>query len=1159
MVRAAVGATFVVDGITYAIITEDATKTVTLGTYDDNKETFTYPKWSVRIVGISKDSPLIQNREITLPIEATDGVHTYKVVSVGRNNNENGRWAREGLDKIIIPDGINDLWELNSFSSCGVKEIVFPASINKIPENSLSGLPNLEKITIVTIDGVSSNYYVQDGILFETKNGVTRIIRCPTKKTFTDGKYTIPDGVTITRYAFNEVNGLKHLVIGKDLTTFYDDLVGLQRYSVAAGNTSFSTIDGMLASYDKTTLVGFPRGYKTDTNDSGDWYIDTKKEDGKTINVKSLTVPSRITTIANNCFRTVGSGALLAIDFNQVQTIEGGGFYNCSGATTIRIPASLTDIKDNGISAVHSLQEFIVDNDNPYYIAADGMLCLKGSDGKAEKIMSVPVKKPFPDDVCTIPTTVKTIDSKAFEGINKIKKLVVTESLTELSTFSSKPLLEEVDFSRATSLTKLGDYVFSNDTCLTRIVFPPSLTNTGSYTFQGCKNLVEIVVPNGSKLTCIGTGMAKNCKKFTTLTFAGSCDYLETIYGNPFEDTKLEEIYIPGSVKTISANAFYNLATLKRVTFAENPTAASLDIQALAFSGTNITKISLPSNVTAIGAEAFRNCAVLKTVHFTRATTNVHREAFMQCPKLTWFDVDSENPVYSSVDGYLLSKDKKVLKLFPPGKANSTFTLLPPSLTAIGDNAFYFCENLKNVTIPNKVTSLGKRAFGGCTNLKTITFLCDAIIPGTNINRTQNEATFDTPDNGSIYDATKTIDINVRKELLSQYEGDTFYTGFFKSISPSYEDASGNEYIAVSSSDVDLLHIGTTAREYHTYTIPAETSDGKTVSLIGDFAFQTNAGDRESSIKEVIVTDAVKYIGAKAFMTNTTANTSTVDNVFILCNAMEESDLLSTVRFELNGSETANYDEFTSSQKIYVKKSQCANYKANWEKFKNQIDYKIPDLSVSSKYGTFSREFDTYIGVDGGDNKTTVRAYYGGEIKDGNGDWGAETERHIRFTSINDGDAATIPANTGVLLKVQGDASVTDADFYYSIAETQTNTTYTPSVGGMQAIVGKPISEKESDGGVYGMSKATGQFMNVPSKQKFSMPIHRSYLQLEAPQNSQAKALVLHFDEDGIVTTINAAETDLDFAPKAYYDLNGRRVDNPTKGVYVVNGKKVVF
>jgi len=26
-----------------------------------------------------------------------------------------------------------------------------------------------------------------------------------------------------------------------------------------------------------------------------------------------------------------------------------------------------------------------------------------------------------------------------------------------------------------------------------------------------------------------------------------------------------------------------------------------------------------------------------------------------------------------------------------------------------------------------------------------------------------------------------------------------------------------------------------------------------------------------------------------------------------------------------------------------------------------------------------------------------------------------------------------------------------------------------------------------------------------------------------------------------------------------YYDLNGRRVEHPTKGLYIVNGKKVVF
>lgn len=45
---------------------------------------------------------------------------------------------------------------------------------------------------------------------------------------------------------------------------------------------------------------------------------------------------------------------------------------------------------------------------------------------------------------------------------------------------------------------------------------------------------------------------------------------------------------------------------------------------------------------------------------------------------------------------------------------------------------------------------------------------------------------------------------------------------------------------------------------------------------------------------------------------------------------------------------------------------------------------------------------------------------------------------------------------------------------------------------------------------------------------------------------------------NGETTLIDATEVE-DFATGTYYDLSGRRVANPTKGIYIVNGKKVIL
>lgn len=49
--------------------------------------------------------------------------------------------------------------------------------------------------------------------------------------------------------------------------------------------------------------------------------------------------------------------------------------------------------------------------------------------------------------------------------------------------------------------------------------------------------------------------------------------------------------------------------------------------------------------------------------------------------------------------------------------------ILPNTITSIGEAAFYYCPNLKEVTIGTGIRRIGRRPFQGCGNLKAITFL----------------------------------------------------------------------------------------------------------------------------------------------------------------------------------------------------------------------------------------------------------------------------------------------------------------------------------------------------------------------------------------------------------------------------------------------------
>ena len=73
-----------------------------------------------------------------------------------------------------------------------------------------------------------------------------------------------------------------------------------------------------------------------------------------------------------------------------------------------------------------------------------------------------------------------------------------------------------------------------------------------------------------------------------------------------------------------------------------------------------------------------------------------------------------------------------------------------------------------------------------------------------------------------------------------------------------------------------------------------------------------------------------------------------------------------------------------------------------------------------------------------------------------------------------------------------------------------------------------------------------------------NIPGNKAFLVLTNAE-AQAKSFVLEF-EDGSTTGIETIETSKNSTEDGvYYDLQGRRVENPTRGIYIVNGKKVVI
>ena len=223
-------------------------------------------------------------------------------------------------------------------------------------------------------------------------------------------------------------------------------------------------------------------------------------------------------------------------------------------------------------------------------------------------------------------------------------------------------------------------------------------------------------------------------------------------------------------------------------------------------------------------------------------------------------------------------------------------------------------------------------------------------------------------------------------------------------------------------------------------------------------------------------------------------------------------------------------------------------------------------MKINTKYATFAREFDVDFKECVTENGSRVAAFVSGsKVEYGKPDYGTATYR-IRMTSIDCNGGVSdsygyVPANTGVLLKVIDNKIATNGDFYYTIGE-KDDVQYNITNSVMKGVTVKPttiLSMSQSvcyvmQGGTFRKVKGT-----VPN-----FPVHKAYLKVKKPAGAK---LILQFDDEEIAaegeeTTTGVDEVSTDENNKnddAYYNLNGQRVDNPQKGIYIHRGKKVII
>lgn len=256
----------------------------------------------------------------------------------------------------------------------------------------------------------------------------------------------------------------------------------------------------------------------------------------------------------------------------------------------------------------------------------------------------------------------------------------------------------------------IGNTAFENS-AVTSVTIPASVTEIGSNAFAGCTNLTSVNYEGDwSNLTIqSGNPAVQDAANAPLFDFEFTLDNTAAIvtnykYNGAAADVTIPSRYQGKPVTTIGHAAFFNSA---------------------------VTSVTIPDSVTSISDDAFVNCPQLTNISIPNSVTFIGFSAFSSCTRL-----------------------KSIT--------------LPSSLSFISGSLFSGCSQLTTIHIPVSVTSIGNNAFADCPSLMTVTYPGSKkqwdgdIKKGSNNNVLENhlicaklEATF-TADGESI--STQTID-----------------------------------------------------------------------------------------------------------------------------------------------------------------------------------------------------------------------------------------------------------------------------------------------------------------------------------------------------------------------------------------------------------------
>lgn len=691
------------DGIYYNITSSEAPYTVEVtysGTIPDGRLTKPKPSY---------------DGTVTIPSSVSHAGTVYSVTAIGDDAFSGCAQATTILLRVDLPSTIQVIGK-RAFHGClSLVKVNLPESLVKIDEYAFAYCRTLEGITLPSkLETIETSAFTQTAIRkinlpnSLTTIGYTIFADCDSLKTI---EWPTVD-VTWNKYGmFEECDGIEELNIPKNipvLEAMFRKCQGLKKVTLDEtcswiGSNAFyqcqalETVDfGEAMIYVHEAAFRYCEKLKSVVLPNTTKYIDRNAFSGCT-SLSNVKLGEYIETMGDRTFADCTSLTSIRVTAKRMEdydkyTAEQGVFRNCRQLRNVVITQNVEKIRSDIFAGCTNLETLVVEEGNPVYDSRNNCNALIETATNTLKVGTA----------CTlIPEDIEIIDDLAFKGRTLNTHPTFPKGLKEIrvDAFSGCSGMAHVILPQ--SLTKISGGAFSNSDVKTLVV--PYVTISGA-PFNNCANLVSIDLDCQS----VGNSFFAGCTSLKDVKLGNNLKSIEgSSYSYPFDNcTSLQKLTLPASVERISNLAFVNCKNLNSLRILRK-TPPTIDYGTFSSFDTSVCTLHVPAGTkaayeAAIGWSAFKEIKddlsyspfVLNGINYKEVNDSV-------------LSVIAPNgTVYYSPD------------LVIPG--NLDFGGQSYKITSMENAAFADYADLTSVSIPETVTEMGANIFFGCNNLEKI-------------------------------------------------------------------------------------------------------------------------------------------------------------------------------------------------------------------------------------------------------------------------------------------------------------------------------------------------------------------------------------------------------------------------------------------------------